>query len=393
MEAALEEERRALFADWLGYLCDKEFGAPQQGSSGDAWTIGLANGVTVTVRFGPQGEPQVEATDASVDVSSLVDKAFENAARGDTGPGQWYRMALSCDVGIDGLALHLPRILNEHRRFEGDWAFGSDCLLTFKQANTKPAQLVIPKFDLTAVYRVASPWHGPFGQDRAAEAGTFVRSIAAFASAAPFQPLVGLFPANEGEAKAAQDALAGGLQQIHAEGLVLADALQRLVAPAGREALNRVHGAIYAYEEALSQRSEFVAAILLVSGMEALTTPDRPWRRKRLTVRFIQSISDLCSDELAEILAHENFEQAFGDMRSVRQFLDVLYDARSRPLHTGFVQHRVSALPEMGGEPGIRIMFVSKLTRAAILSFLRAPFTSLVGHPDVDVGADPSGKP
>jgi len=382
---SLPEGSRLLFVDWLGALCDERFGAARQGTSGDAWTIGLKDESQVAVRFGPQGEPLVEVSDQRFDPVPFVEEAHKHAVAGDFGDGQWYSLSLSCDVRLEGWAgLHMLRSMNEHRRFEGDWAFGDDCLLSFKQADTKPAPIVIPKFDLHVLYRVPSPWHGPHGNSLAEELGTFVRSAIAFASGAPFQSLAGLWPAEKEDVAAAKATLARGTRQLFVEDVPLAHALLGLARWGNREVFERAQGAIYAYEEALGQRSEFVAIILLVTAMEALAVPNAAWRKERLTKRFIEVVAQLCPDVLASILSHGNFEAAFGSYASARRFLDALYNARSRPLHTGFVQHRVTAIPGMGGDAAIRVMLVSELARAAILSFLRAPFTSLVGHPIID---------
>jgi hypothetical protein len=52
------------------------------------------------------------------------------------------------------------------------------------------------------------------------------------------------------------------------------------------------------------------------------------------------------------------------------------------------LQHRVSRLPAMGGDAGIRVALVSEVVRAAVVAFMRKPFSSLVGHPTADPVAE-----
>lgn len=149
------------------------------------------------------------------------------------------------------------------------------------------------------------------------------------------------------------------------------------------EAVRRVQGAIFAYEQAIRQESEYVTLALLVSALEALSVPNASWQTERVTTRFFRFVQELCPDAINEVMLHSNFAQAFGTYQSKRRFIDALYSLRSKPLHTGFLQHRLSALPMMGGDAGIRVALVSEIVRAGIVEFLRRPFSSLVGHPEI----------
>jgi hypothetical protein len=121
-----------------------------------------------------------------------------------------------------------------------------------------------------------------------------------------------------------------------------------------------------------------------VSALEALTVPNASWQNDRVSARFVDFCLQLCPDAIDTLMRHGNFAQAFGAYRSPRRLLRTLYGLRSKPLHTGFLQHRASALPAMGGDAGIRVMLVSEMVRAAIVTFMKEPFSSLIGHPTVD---------
>lgn len=129
---------------------------------------------------------------------------------------------------------------------------------------------------------------------------------------------------------------AGAVSEIVVDDIPLWPAMLRLFADgAGVESFRRAQGAIYAYEQALDQRSEYVTLILLVSSIEALLQPNQPWRLRRLVKRFTAGTAVLAPAALHEVLTHDNVAQAFGSAaRNERRLLENLYSRRSRPLHT-----------------------------------------------------------
>jgi hypothetical protein len=67
---------------------------------------------------------------------------------------------------------------------------------------------------------------------------------------------------------------------------------------------------------------------------------------------------------------HASFAYTFGPYSSKRRFIDGLYSLRSKLLHTGFIRHRLSALPMMGGDAGIRVASALQTAQAGIIEFL-----------------------
>jgi hypothetical protein len=109
---------------------------------------------------------------------------------------------------------------------------------------------------------------------------------------------------------------------------------------------------MYAYKQAMRQESEYVTIALLVSALEALSVPNASWRLERVTTRFFRFVQELCPEAVRQVMQHDNFAEAFGPYSSERRFIDSLYSLRSQPLHTGFLHHRLSAVPMMGGAGG-----------------------------------------
>lgn len=128
---------------------------------------------------------------------------------------------------------------------------------------------------------------------------------------------------------------------------------------------------------------------MFVSAIEALAVPNAPWHRRRLSKRFAVFTLQVCPDAIAKTLEHANFEQAFGKIKSGKRLVEDLYDRRSRPLHTGFLQHNATGMLRLGGDAGIRVVLVADIVRAALRSFIGSPDSMLVGHPAID--PDPGG--
>lgn len=382
-----------LFVDWVGKLCIGRLGVKQSGSGTSPqgeryWTITLRDETDVEISFsGAKSVIHIACDNRHRGIIKEIEReAYRRTIANDYGEGSWWSLTFSTDLAMEMLTgIHFMRILSEHKRYQGYWKVGSDALLEFSHENVATAPLVVPKFTVTVTYRVPSPGHGPFGEFLAERMGMFLRALAAFVTAAPLQEGGLLFPASDDVSAMALQRITDEASDLFLEDVVLWPQLISLVnAPEDAEALRRVQGAIYSYEQAIEQKSEFVAIVLLVTAIEALTVPNAPWRKGRLTKRFVEFLMTACPDAVNGVMQHSNFRQAFGKTSSPTRFLENLYALRSNPLHTGMTPHSVTRIPGLGGESSIRIALISQLARSAILSFLRAPFSSLVGHPDIE---------
>lgn len=397
-------ELQRLFVNWLIHLLEERYGVKSRGSSGTArWSITLADESIIHVQaahsgqIAVQGPPQYEN-----DLAFLTEDAHTRTLALDFGEGAWWRASFSTDMGLTGVTtLHFMRIMSEHnsRRFHGDWRLGNEALISFEQGNLQAAPMVVPKFDVQITFRVPAPGPGPHAEAIAETIGTFLRAATSFATAAPLLGSPPLWPAEAEEVEEANAKLPNA-PEILVEQAGRPEAPALPVEQAGRaalwpqmvslmpnpesvEALQRVQGALYAYEQAIQQESEYVTMALLVSALEALSVPNASWQQDRVTTRFFRFVQDLCPQTVREIMRHGNFAQAFGPYNSPRRFLDSLYSLRSKPLHTGWVQHRLSTGPAMATEAQIRVMLASWLVREGVVEFLRRPFSSLIGHPAI----------
>ena len=167
-----------------------------------------------------------------------------------------------------------------------------------------------------------------------------------------------------------------------------------LAALGGMDAMLRVRGALLSYHAALQQASPDVAMMLLVSSLEALIVPRPEWRKEKATKRFIDALSQLCPDVVDSLVNHANVEQAFeykkrgGPRARRRQLLDQIYALRSNPTHSGLGLSGAGMLSMFSDSGAMRTALLSDLVRGALLQFLQAPRSSLIGHPMFDEGTE-----
>jgi hypothetical protein len=166
------------------------------------------------------------------------------------------------------------------------------------------------------------------------------------------------------------------------------DVFSQLGLPGGLEIFRRERAALLTCSAAMSQDSDLVACILYVVAAECLTTLDVPWRDAKLTKRFIEFFDSLMPSELETIVAHANFEEAFGIRRGSRtvralrrELLDRIYDYRSGLVHGGLTPtyQGLGSAFENGGV--VRRALFADFAEGAILGYLKSPRSSLIGHP------------
>jgi hypothetical protein len=199
-----------------------------------------------------------------------------------------------------------------------------------------------------------------------------------------------LFPAEPEKAQEAQALRYDPEILTLARDSISLDIFGDLAARAGADGMLRVRGALLSYQAALEQRSPDVAVMLLVTSIEALIAPRPAWGKGKVTKRFIRATEELCPDAVDGLVNHANVEQAFmlklrgNAQRRRRELLDTIYTLRSNPTHTGLGPTVSEALLHFGDSGGMRVALLSDLARGALLAYLVAPRSSLIGHPLID---------
>jgi hypothetical protein len=156
----------------------------------------------------------------------------------------------------------------------------------------------------------------------------------------------------------------------------------------GVEIFHHARAALLTFDAAVRQERDPVATILYIVAAECITTPNTPWRLEKLTKRFISFLNELIPAELDQIVAHANFEAAFGIRRGTRtphalrrELLTRSYAYRSGQLHEGLAPSYRGLGVGVDPSHDARRGLLADLAEAAILRYLEAPRVSLVGHP------------
>lgn len=242
---------------------------------------------------------------------------------------------------------------------------------------------------------IFAPGPGPseWSQRNVAGCAEVVAAICAFATGRPVEYQVPQFPAKDTYAERAVARRHSPEIMGLARDFVSLDVVGDLPMRGGLDAVLRVRGALLAYHAALKQTTPDVAVMLFVTAIESLIAPHPEWGKDKVTTRFIKSLIDLCPYAVDALLAHDNVEQAFeyrkrGKVNRQRQDLvNRIYQMRSTPTHTGLALS-ATGMAILGTPSSMRVALLSDLARAAILSFIRAPRSSVIGHPMIDQSTD-----
>lgn len=395
---------RQLVADWFARL-GEEAGLhfDQRGTSSQSFRFGNPNAFHVTADFTDE-VPYLRfiASDAAKQalVDKLVQRAIAHIDKGEIGGIVWYTATLSevppAFPSHSMMSDFLLRLGNQVR-IDGWRRLGSSVLLEFQEEKpddweAKP-QILAPKAIVKAHMAVPGPCVGDFSKSLARPAMELVEAVCTFALGRPLEIPHEFFATDDASVRELearrQDAAIAGLAR---KGVSL-DVFDRLFALGGPQLCARVRASLLTFDAAVRQERDPVASILYVVASEVLVTPATPWRKEKLTKRFREFFDQLMPDDLDKIVAHGNFEEAFGITRGARtarrlrrDLLEQIYEQRSGLVHGG-VGPSYGVMFSGNLPDSTRRGLLSDFAEMAILRFLEAPRSSLVGHPAFDQGS------
>jgi hypothetical protein len=396
--------RRMLLADWFAALAiEAGIDLGQHGRSGDAFTLGSPNDFHVRAEF-IDSEPFLRfvPSDSTHDalVHQVVTEAVARVQRFELGGNVWYSTELheeSFSIASPAFMGRFMQRLGNQIRIAGWRRLGSVVLLEFTEEvpdgeEAKP-MLFAPKAVIKAHLAVPGPRAGHFTSHIAHSALEAVSAICTLALGRPVRLPPTVFP-TETEQIAALDG-----QRTDEKILTLArktvplDVFGWAAQPGGHQVFEKLRSALLTFDAAVKQEHDAVAAILYVVAAECLTPPPTPWRKEKLTKRFREFYDELMPDALDEIVSHGNFEEALGVRRGKRtpralrrETLDRIYAFRSGQLHEGLDPSYRGFLGETGS--GMRRALLSDFAEGAILRFIRAPRSSLIGDPRLEATSE-----
>lgn len=392
--------RRMLLADWFAQIANESgLGLNQRGSSSDRFTIGDPNGFHVVADFIDE-DPFLKFSASDATRQNVIDdistKAAVRVARGDFGGVAWYSTELHeielqfSPFSVMGSLLHR---LGGQTRIAGWRRLGSNILLEFVEeipegwAEQQP--LLAPKTRVKVHIAAPGPGPGSFASHISHGVIETVGAICTFALGRPVQLPHTIFPST--------DESVPGLEARRHDPTILTlarkgtslDIFSLLGVDGGFEVFQRARASLVTFDAAVTQERDPVAIVLFVVVAECLATPETPWRREKLTKRFIEFLNELMPDDLDQIVAHANFEEAFAIRRGARtprplrrELLNRIYDYRSGQLHEGVAPSYQGMGAVIDSASMMRRGLVADFAEATILRYLEAPRVSLIGHPN-----------
>jgi hypothetical protein len=264
--------------------------------------------------------------------------------------------------------------------------------LEFKEAPSKETNPDQPFLAPRAVVQVhmamPGPAHGFFSDFVAHSVIEPISSICGFALGRPVDPPAVLFPSEDGESdEADKRRLDMSVLTLARKGVSL-DIFSHLSRAGGLALSSRARSALITFDAAMRQERDSVASILYVVAAESLSVPSAKWREQRLTARFVDFYLRELEQALDAIVAHGNFEEAFDIRRhgkgpeSLRKRLLLkIYSVRSRQVHEGLLPTYRGMFGVHTGGADMQRALIHDFAEAAVLSYLSAPRSSLIGHP------------
>lgn len=400
--------RRRLTADWFGRLAEQAgLMLTQQGTSGVSFTFGSPDGLRVTAA--PiEEEPFLAFTSSdqsrAEEVGQLASRAALEAALPHFGGEVWYSTSmletpwsLATAQPMSSLILRL----GTQTRIIGWRRLGRSILLEFSEEQLEGAgdgkpQLLAPKAQVKLHVAVPGPRAGHFSSHVAHSVIETVGAICTFALGRPVALPPTAFPAEVSETEELEQRKVDPSVLTLARKSVPLDIFGWLGQPGGFQVFERLRASLLTADAAVKQEHDSVAAILYVVAAECLTVPPGEWRQSRLTKRFREFYAEMIPEALDGIVNHANFEEAIGLKRGSRtaralrrDTLDRIYSYRSGLLHEGLDPVYRGFIADVGSQ--MKRALFADFVEAAILAYIRAPRSSVVGLPILEPDQSGSG--
>lgn len=394
------EVARPLFESWLLHLANVRFGASQHSPAGTSkpWTFSFGDplGPHFTITESELNVSLRNAVDAAVsEIVEIVNSALDRVEALDLGGHVVYQTEMKLqEFTFHGEgAIHLVRHLSDQRHVEGSRRLSDFVILDFETGllEETPAGglFLAPSSQIGVTAFSPGPTESDYTRHTASAIIELTAAICALATGRPVAYSIPLFSAEDGEAEAANHRRHdSSILQLARDSISL-DVFANLTSLGGDDSFSRIRSSLLAYHAALKQTSADVATLLFVTSIEALISPRAGWGKRRVTARFIKSLLQICPDVIDGLMDREDVADAFAFIgrgnrgRRRQDFLSKVYDHRSLTSHMG-VSPSPAGFAAIGASGGVRVAALSELARAAILGYLVAPRSSLIGHPGLE---------
>jgi hypothetical protein len=261
-------------------------------------------------------------------IDRLVPMAIAKVEDGDLGSGVWYSTQLP-EIQFSLASSHswvgsLFQRLGNQVRIVGWRRLGPSILLEFTEILEEGEQegkqrLLAPPAVVHVHIAAPGPAAGYFSSHVAHSVIETVAAICTFALGRPVSLPPMLFPSKDDAIDKLTERRSDlGILSLARKHIGL-DIFSSVAAPGGLDLFRRARSALITYSAAVEQQQDSVSCILYVAAAECLTTPNTEWRHSKLTKRFVEFFDELMPEQLDTIVAHGNFEDAFGLRRGNRR--------------------------------------------------------------------------
>ena len=387
IERILSRDQALLFQDWFLLLAKGRIEINGSGSSGESWTFNTTEQNAIKITFLSKAKAlklEVHSSISAV-VEHISNEAQKKVESKYPTPGSWWSIGFEKQQGNmdQNSLLHMFRNLGTYKRGPKKLRLGRSALLEIEDGTGEHPAL-FPKLSIKVSIISPGASSGPFSKMQAENMIPVVGAILSTCFGTPLTPGAAFFPVKDENFDEVIEAVKSNeVLELGFQGIPIWSALQNCHLSGAGELANRLVGAMMAYETGMLQRTDHSTLLFFVSAIEALTVPNlKSAKTQRLSKRFCSFLDEFAAAAMDEIMAHGNFEQAFGKITSRKKFAAELYNLRSQPVHTGHFGNYSGMM--IADDQSLKVGLVNDVVTGAIAALIKQPVSLLWGHPELD---------
>lgn len=387
IERILTRDQALLFQDWFLLLAKGHIEINGSGSSGESWTLNTTeqNAIKITFLSDVKALELEVLREISAVVKQISNEAQKKVESNTPTPGSWWSIGFDKQQGNmdQNSLLHMFRNLGTYKRGPEKLRLGRSALLEIEDG-TGDHPALFPKLSIEVSIISPGASTGPFSKMQAEKMIPVVGAVLSSCFGTPLTPSAALFPVKDEKLnEVVKDVKSNEILELGFQGVPIWSVLQNCHLSGAGELADRLVGAMMAYEAGMLQRTDHSTLLFFVSAIEALTVPNlKSAKTQRLSKRFCSFLDEFATTAMDEIMAHANFEQAFGRITSRKKFAAELYNLRSQPVHTGHFGNYSGMM--MADDQSLKVGLVNDVVTGAIAALIKQPVSLLWGHPELD---------
>lgn len=385
IENLQNKETALLFIDWFILLAKNDFPEIKLADhSEEWWNLNTSKKETIKVSFLKNISLEIQCSEAILEnIQKISSFAINNINNKTPIPGSWWTIYFTSDSQSinQHSSLHMLRNLGTYKRGPNKLRMANSILLEINDET--PAFSGYPKLNIDVFVNCPGACHGPYSNHNMKMATPIIGAILSSCFGTPLTPTTSFFSVEEEKANLVIAAIEDNeTMELCFHDLPIMTLLENLQKSGAEELATRLIRSMMAYESGMLQRTDHATILFFISAIEALTVPNlESAQKQRVSKRFSYFLEEFCTDDIKNVMDHKNFIQAFGNIKSIKKFVNELYDLRSKPAHTG---HFGNYSGPLGVNESLKVALINDIVESAIKTQLRQPVTLLWGHPELD---------